>query len=294
MYAGVMLTLDADFLRSFLAISETGSYGAAAHRVNKTQSTVSAQMKRLEEMLGVSLFSKSGRRNLLTPEGLRLLEYAKSIVRLNEETVNAFLTPRPGGTVKLGICDDYAQAFLLPALSRFARRFPQVEVEILTTDSRSLRNRPDIDSFDAIIVSTKSGIEGVELLRMDQLYWIGSEAHDVQFQPRLPLALWSDGCAWRDMALAALAGAGRDYRIMHTTSNAPLLRAVVQNGLAVTIGPKWYLAPGLVELPELNRTCPLGEDGLGVKVLNPDLSEPLATFIDYVRTYFRGGGQFSV
>ena len=101
-----MIAIDPDFLRSFLAISDTGSYGAAAKRVNKTQSTVSAQMKRLEETLGVALFEKAGRRNLLSPEGLRLLQYAKSIVRLNEETVNPFRQVEATGAIKIGLSDD--------------------------------------------------------------------------------------------------------------------------------------------------------------------------------------------
>ena len=57
-----MFSLDPDFLRTFLAISETGSFGAAGERVNKTQSTVSAQMKRLEEIIGVPLFEREGPR----------------------------------------------------------------------------------------------------------------------------------------------------------------------------------------------------------------------------------------
>lgn len=281
-----MHALDTDFLRSFLAISDTGSFGAAAQKMNKTQSTISAQMKRLEETLGVPLFAKEGRRNLLTPEGLRLLEYARSIVRLNEETLNAFRAPRLGGSIKLGICDDYGQTFLLPALARFARRYPQIEVEVVTADSPTLRRRAVVDSFDAIIVSTKSGVEGLELLRLDQLYWIGAEDHTTHLEPRLPLAMWSEGCRWRSMALAALAEAGRPYRVMHTTSNASLLRAVVREGLAVTVGPKWYLEKGLVLLSEMNRSCPLGEDGLGIKIMNPDMDEPISTFLDYVRTFF--------
>ena len=60
-----MFSLDPDFLHTFLAISETGSFGAAGERVNKTQSTVSAQMKRLEEIIGVPLFEREGRRNVL-------------------------------------------------------------------------------------------------------------------------------------------------------------------------------------------------------------------------------------
>ena len=286
MMAG-MIAIDPDFLRSFLAISDTGSYGAAAKRVNKTQSTVSAQMKRLEDALGVVLFEKAGRRNLLSPEGLRLLQYAKSIVRLNEETVNAFRQQEAVDAIKIGMCDDYAQAFLMPVLTRFARRYPQVEVEVFTTDTRSLRERSDLDSFHAIIASGNAGLDGLETLRRDRLYWIGAEDQTVHLEARMPLALWSEGCTWRGMGLAALAQADRPYRIGHTTSNASLLRAVVREGMAVTMGPKWYLAPGLTLLDDMNRTLPLGEDTVGLKVIAGEISEPLAVFLDYLRAGFR-------
>lgn len=287
-----MLSLDPDYLRSFLAISETGSYGAAAARVHKTQSTISAQMKRLEDALGVTLFEKCGRRNAITPEGQRLLEYAKSIVRLNAETMNAFKAPKLKGAIKIGMSDDYAQAFLPPVLVKFAQDFPHIEVEIVTDDSTGLKKRSDLDSFDAAVVSCNSGFSDLETIRTDRLHWIGAEAHDVHHQPRLPIALWSDGCAWRAKTLAALAKADRPFRIVHTTSNAPLLRAVVKSGLAVTIGPKWYLAPGLRILGEMDRAYPLGEDALAIKIFNSDAQEPLEKFLDYIRTHFRGEGRF--
>lgn len=282
-----MIAIDPDLLRSFLAIVDAGSYGAAAKRVNKTQSTVSAQIRRLEDTLGIVLFDKVGRRNLLSPDGWRLLQYAKSIVRLNEETVNAFRKGDSTGAIKIGMCDDYAQAFLMPMLTRFARRYPQVEVEVFTADTRSLRERTDLDSFHVIIASGNAGVDGLETLRRDRLYWIGSEEHPVHLEPRVPLALWSEGCAWRGMGLAALAQADRPYRIVHTTSNASLLRAVVREGMAVTVGPKWYLAPGLTLLEDMNRTLPLGEDTVGLKVLADTTSEPLAVFLDYLRAGFR-------
>lgn len=288
-----MIAIDPDFLRSFLAISDTGSYGAAARRVNKTQSTVSAQMKRLEEALGVALFEKAGRRNLLSPEGFRLLHYARSIVRLNEETVNAFRHIEATGAIKIGMSDDYAQAFLTPVLKRFTRRYPQVEVEVLTADTRELRERADLNSFHAIVVSANSHLEGLEILRRDRLYWIGGENHHVHLEPRLPLALWSEGCNWRAMGLAALAHTSKAYRIVHTTSNAPLLRSVVREGLAVTIGPKWYLGAGLVLLEDMNRTWPPGEDSVGLKVLADEISEPLEVFLDYLRSCFRNEGSFA-
>lgn len=287
-----MPSLDPDFLRSFLAISEAGSYGAAAQRVHKTQSTISAQMKRLEEALGVTLFEKTGRRNTVTPEGRRLLEYAKSIVRLNEEAVNAFKAPDMQGAIKICMSDDYAQAFLPPVLTRFSQSHPHVEVEIVTDDSTGLRKRAEFDTFDAALVSADSSFTGVEIIRKDQLHWIGPIDKDLSHQPRLPLALWSDGCAWRTKALAALAKANRSYRVAHTTSNAPLLRAVVRSGLGITIGPKWYLAPGLRILDDMDRACPLSEDALAIKVLNTKGSQPLEAFLDYIRAYMRGNDAF--
>src|SRR5512139_4318582 len=68
--------LDIDQLRTFIAISETGSFTKAAEVVNKTQSAVSMQMKRLEERLERPIFSRDGRASKLTEDGQRLLDYA--------------------------------------------------------------------------------------------------------------------------------------------------------------------------------------------------------------------------
>lgn len=284
---GGMLSLDPDFLRSFLAISETGSYAAAAERVNKTQSTVSAQMKRLEEMLGVSLFKKVGRRNVLTPEGQRLLGYARSMVRLNDETVTAFRPQSVKGSIKIGTSDDYAQAFLPRVLADFSRTHCCVEVEVVTDGTPALIPRLESEHFDALIVSCLPGDNGVEILRRDKLRWIGSRTCPVHRDDPLPLALWADGCTWRAMALSALARGGRNWRLAYTTSNAPLLATAVRDGLGVTVGPGWYLGEGLCFLPEMDAKLPLGETAMGVKV-RPGASSPaLEAFLEHLRCHVR-------
>src|SRR5215204_4976743 len=80
-----MHLLDIDQLRTFVAISDTGSFTRAADVVHKTQSAVSMQMKRLEERVGRAVFERDGRGTRLTDEGDRLLDYALRIVRLNAE-----------------------------------------------------------------------------------------------------------------------------------------------------------------------------------------------------------------
>ncbi len=281
-----MLSLDPDYLRSFLAIHDSGSYGAAAEEVNKTQSTISAQMKRLEEILGVTLFEKSGRRNALTADGQRLVDYARPIIRLNDETVMAFRPPEVSGSIRVGTSDDYAQAFLPSILSQFSRTHPGVEVEIVTADAVELRRREKTEHFDALLIATCGPEPGVEPLRTDTLHWIGSVRHDRQHQERLPLALWSDGCSWRAQAIAALSVGGRDWRLAYTTSNAPLLIATVRDGLGITIAPSWYLAPGLKVLEDMDARYPLGSAEIGIRTKSERHSPPLASFLDYLKAHF--------
>ena len=181
-----MLSLDPDYLRSFLAIQDTGSYGAAALQVNKTQSTISAQMKRLEDMLGATLFEKQGRRNVLTTAGRRLVEYARPIVRLNDETVRAFRPPDVSGTLRIGTSDDYAQAFLPPILMQFAQTHPAVEIAVVTGDAVALRQRARNEHFDALLISDGDPGAGAEPLRTDRLHWLGSERFCRHLDDRLP------------------------------------------------------------------------------------------------------------
>lgn len=260
-----MYSLDPDFLRTFLAISETGSFGAAGEKVNKTQSTVSAQMKRLEEIVGVSLFEKAGRRNVLTAEGRKLLEYAASMVRLNDEALNAFRPPEMTGSIRVGAIDEYAQAFFPDVLDSFAREQPGIVVSVATGPTSMLTSAFGRGEFDAVIVSRLGGETDWESLRIDQLHWIGGEGNLLQYVEPLPMAAWSEGCSWQQMANAALAREGRGVRLAFTTSNASLMATTLRRGIGVTVAPRWFVSEGLRVIDELDAKCPLGTAEIGVR-----------------------------
>src|SRR5262249_60327066 len=103
--------LDLDQLRTFVAISETGSFTRAADVVYKTQSAVSMQMRRLEERIGKPIFARDGRNSKLTEEGERLLGYARRMVRLSEGTLAAFDGAEPKGPVPPGPPDGQPHPF---------------------------------------------------------------------------------------------------------------------------------------------------------------------------------------
>ena len=114
--------IDIDQLRTLIAIVETGSFTRAAEAVNKTQSAVSMQMKRLEERIERPIFARDGRASKLTEDGQRLLDYARRMVRLNLETIAAFSGKDLSGRVRLGVPDLPARLSGDPELQQLMRR----------------------------------------------------------------------------------------------------------------------------------------------------------------------------
>jgi len=139
----VNAALDLDQLRTFMAIADSGSFTRAAEAVNRTQSAVSMQMRRLEERLGKPVFKRDGRVSRLTDDGERLLGYARRMIRLNDETLAAFDDHELSGAVRLGTPGDYAARFLPEVLARFARSNPLVEVSV-ECDSSTNWPRPSV------------------------------------------------------------------------------------------------------------------------------------------------------
>ena len=97
--------LDLDQLQSFCAIADCGSFTEAARRVNKTQSAVSMQIKRLEERLGQTLLTRDGRSVSLTHHGEVLYERARKMLRANAEILDHFNDSDLAGSIRFGVED---------------------------------------------------------------------------------------------------------------------------------------------------------------------------------------------
>jgi DNA-binding transcriptional LysR family regulator len=237
--------LDIDQLRSFIAIAETGSFTKAAEVVNKTQSAVSMQMKRLEERLERSIFARDGRASKLTEDGVRLLDYARRLVKLNIETVAAFSDAALSGRVRLGVPDDYADRYLPEIMARFSRAYPGVELSVLCEPSDDLLRRIDGNEIDLAIVTNCETKRTSEIFRRERLLWVTSNRHSTHVEERLPLALGRPSCTWRRTALEQLDTIGRAYRLLYSSSNAGAVAAAVLAGLAVSVLPESGLRPGM-------------------------------------------------
>jgi DNA-binding transcriptional LysR family regulator len=118
--------LDLDLLRSFVSVVDTGGFTRAGERVHRTQSTVSQQIRRLEENLGYPLLHRNGKQATPTEQGERLVSYARRILALEQEARDVVARPDSEGVVRLGIPEDFAAHRLTELLSGFAPSAPQL------------------------------------------------------------------------------------------------------------------------------------------------------------------------
>jgi DNA-binding transcriptional LysR family regulator len=254
--------LDVDLLKTFLAIADTGNFTRAAEQVHKTQSAVSMQMKRLEELLGRPLFARDGRASRFTVDGERLVEYARRIVAINDEAVSAFTKPELTGRVRFGTPDDYADRFLPEILARFSRTHPQVTVDVECLNSSVLLERVKRGEIDLALATCGCDVTSSEIVRSEPLVWVTSTKHSVHLLELLPIAM--PECEWRRMAVESLETANRKYRIAYSSSNSNALNAAVMAGLAVGAVPELCLRPGMRLLTERDGFPKIGAFDIGL------------------------------
>ena len=268
--------LDVDQLRTFIAIAETGSFTRAAEVVNKTQSAVSMQMKRLEERLERPIFARDGRASKLTDDGQRLLDYARRIVKLNVETIAAFSDAELSGRVRLGVPDDYADRYLPEIMARFSRAYPGVELSVICEPSVDLLERIDANELDLAIVTNCESKRASETFRRERLLWVTSNRHGTHDEERVPLALGRPTCSWRSVAVDRLETVARPYRVLYSSSNAGAVAAAVLAGLAVSVLPESGLRPGMRVLSPADGFPDLPSCHVGL-VRNSHEGSPLAS-----------------
>ncbi len=228
------MRLDIELLQTLSAIADTGSFGAAAETVHRTQSAVSMQMKRLEEIVGQPLFEKQGRRAVLTVHGQNLLLYARRMLRLQDEALASFRSPEVSGEVRLGVCDDYVLSFMPPILASYASAYPQVHISLDSQTSARLIKATGRGELDLALVNIVQPDLDYERLIRDRLVWVTSSNHLVHEAELLPLAIESS-CLWGTWAQQALERARKNYRLAYSTFNLGGLVAIVEAGLAVSV-----------------------------------------------------------
>ncbi len=228
----MILNLDLDLLRAFLAVADCRNFTRAAERLHRVQSAVSMQVKRLEEIVGKRLFERSPRAVSLTVDGEVLLDYARRMLAINDAALAQLREPGVVGSVRLGTADT-ASIFLPGILARFNRAHPAVQVEVRCDRSWNLLDALEESTLDLALVTQSCGRRGGRRLRREPLVWAASRHHRVHRADPLPVALFAQGCAYRKAAMEALDASGRAWRMAYSSTSPNGIRAAVESGLAV-------------------------------------------------------------
>ena len=288
--------LDLDVLRTFVAIAETGSFTTAANAVFRTPSAVSMQIKKLEDILGRSVFSRDARSVTLTNDGEMLLGYARRLLSINREAVAKFIIPDISGVVRLGSPDDYGERVLPHVLKRFAQSHPSIAVDVIIDQSENLRRRMDDRSLDITLLtnSMKANMDGAEVMLKEPVVWAGAKGGCAHLREPLPVSIWEEGCAWRAGALEALGREGRNYRIAYMSAHTAGQRAAILADLAVAPLPKSFIGDDMVELCAKDGMPDMGSYSLAM-IVAPEASAPVKAAADHIRAafeVFRETGKF--
>ncbi|MER8843895.1 MULTISPECIES: LysR substrate-binding domain-containing protein [Mesorhizobium] len=244
-----METLDPDLLRTFLAFVDSGSLAQAAANVGRSPSAVTAQMQRLEEVVGEPLLALRGRGRGLTPAGEDLVGHARRILAVHREAWLVLKGARAAGRVAIGTTQDFADSGLPDLLRAFASSHPRVRMELRVGRSAELAQALQAGSLDLAIVMRQAAVpDEVGVLR-EPMIWLCSNKGLASRQEEVPLALLDPYCGFREAALAALDAAGRPYRIAAGSASLAGLRTAVNAGVALTLRTPRFAHSGIVEAP---------------------------------------------
>jgi DNA-binding transcriptional LysR family regulator len=228
--------LDLELLRSFVSVVDAGGFTRAGERVHRTQSTVSQQIKRLEDDVGQPLLNRNGKDVTPTEAGERLLSYARRLLALAEEARDVVARPGSEGAVRLGVPEDFAAYRLAKLLAAFSRSHPGLRLDVRADQSANLKRELERGELDLALFKRAAGEKGGIAVWPERVHWVTSKSHPRDTRTgSVPLIGFPTGCLYRAGAIHALESAGRNWHMAYTSSNLSGIQAAVAAGMGLSI-----------------------------------------------------------
>jgi len=240
------VNIPTELLRAFVTVVDLGSYTKAAEALGRTQPAISLQIGRLEALLEAKLLKLDGRTLKLTDAGVALSPFARQMLRINDDVVGNFKREALSGWIKTGLPSDFANDFLLDAVTRFAADHDEVRIEVESRLSRDLREGLAADRLDlAVAIVTDEASPYLVRSWLAQPIWALPAQHVFESSAPLPLVRHPDPCEYADRMIAALGRTGRDWRSVYVSADVTGLQNAVSAGLGVTALTHATLGPGM-------------------------------------------------
>jgi DNA-binding transcriptional LysR family regulator len=282
-----MLNIPTDLLRTLIAVVDMRSFTKAAQSLGVTQPAVSAQIKRLQYLLGYEVLDKSAPGVSLTPRGQIVVSNARRLLSINDEILQLTSGQPAGQVIRVGIPADYAGSRIPAALIRFRERRPAVSYNVGSFPvDEMLRDikRGDLDLVLALFTE-EPDVEARHAWTEEPV-WVRSETTKIDPDGPVPLVSYGGDSACQRLAVMALHRAGLDCNFVFTSHSLVSQVAAVAAGFGVMVMPRgravrnnltiWEDSP-LPKLPQLYGAIFVreGEDRTAIEELADHLRDEI-------------------
>ncbi|APQ11039.1 hypothetical protein BJP27_05830 [Pseudomonas oryzihabitans] len=281
------VNLDIQSLRIFIKISELRSFTRAAEALYVTQPAISQHIRRLEESLGVQLFSRDNKQALLTLEGEKLLKYAREIVISNDRVGEIFGEKPLKETVTIGMPEHFCEQVLPQIISGMASQMPSIQIIVKVARSVLLSELVNDGKVDVGLIIDEMDHMPETIWHSLAVTWFSSENLSLTQKGEVPLALFKAPCGFRSLAIRRLEESGIRWQCAYESEDLISLRSAVQAGLGITVLPYLSELNGLKKLDNIEALPPLPQFAVGLKQRdgwNPPYKQDLINIIRSVWT----------
>jgi DNA-binding transcriptional LysR family regulator len=248
--------LDLELLNTLVCVVDEGSFTRAGERVHRTQSTVSQQIRKLEELVGRALLlrDRTGNQVTATEHGELLAQYARRLLAMSREAEDMLSSEVTLEPVRIGVPEDFDARRMAAMLSGFVRTQPGVRLDTVSGMSVDLNRRLAAGEIEIALVKREPGSGECVASWPESLVWVKGEGVELTDDP-VPLALFPQGCVYRRRAIRSLDKTRRRWRIAFGSHSLTGIQAAVSSGLGVSVLPSTAVLPehhvchGLPDLP---------------------------------------------
>jgi DNA-binding transcriptional LysR family regulator len=283
-----MTNVPTDLLRTLVNVIDLGSYTRAAAALGVTQPAVSAQIKRLQVLLGVELFERSTQGVTLTPAGEAVVSRARRLLSLNDEIVDYAQGSTPSELViRIGTPSDFVASVLPETLARFRARRQDVRFIVRSEFSDALVREFHAGELDLLIHHTATPPQDARHFEEQEVVWIrGRRPFRLDLNRPIPLVSYGDPSLYHRLAVKTLRAAGLEYELVFMSPSMHSLTNAVAAGLGIMLFSRrraHALGLGIWEDAPLPKPAPL-YSGIyvresGAREIYEQLADELATVL---------------
>lgn len=251
---------DLNQLRTFVMVAEAGSVSAGAERVFLSQSSVSEQLRKLEERAGQPLFLRSKQGVTATPAGAKLLDHARRILAMSEAALEDLQGRSLDGELRIAITDYYRPHDIARVLKTFSEQHPRLRLHVTVMPSAVIDSHADGDASFDIGLSLRLVTPGNrrvavgarstgKVVRRERLLWVSAVDAEPHVTAPYPLVLLPSTCQLQRFVVKLLDERKVPYLISHSASGVAGLQLALKAGLGISCLNESSIGPGVVACP---------------------------------------------